>query len=177
MAYVKKRPEEKKKPGRKPKYTDPKELKKRIDKYFEECEGSLLRDKEGNPMLYKGMPIYEGKKVPSVAGLALACGFIYRQSLDWYIKRATEEDKDDPDSFYSIIKAAKLRIEVANIDASMNRESFQGARIQLLSNYGYSDKPNVEVNVTNNMTKITNEQAEAALAALGYEKKEESKKK
>ena len=36
MAYVKKRPEEKKKPGRKPKYTDPKELKKRIDKYFEE---------------------------------------------------------------------------------------------------------------------------------------------
>lgn len=176
MAYVKKKPEEKKKPGRKPKYTDPKELKKRIDKYFEECEGRLLRDEEGKPMLYKGVPIYEGKKVPSVAGLALACGFTYRQSLDWYLKNATEEDKDDPDSFYSIIKAAKLRIEVANVDASMNRESFQGARIQLLSNYGYSDKPAVEVNVTNNTTKITNEQAEAALAALGY-KKDETKKK
>lgn len=176
MAYVKKKPEEKKKPGRKPKYTDPKELKQRIDEYFEECEGELLLDNDGNPMLYKGVPLYVGKKVPSVAGLALACGFTYRQSLDWYLRDATEEDKENPESFYSIIKAAKLRIEVANVDASMNRESFQGARIQLLSNYGYSDKPTVEVNVTNNTTKITNEQAEAALAALGYKKEEQKKK-
>jgi len=176
MAYVKKKTEEKKKPGRKPKYTDPKELAKKIDEYFEECKGEVLLNNEGNPVLYKGVPVYTDRKVPSVAGLALACGFTYRQSLDWYLRDATEEDKENPESFYSIIKAAKLRIEVANVDASMNRESFQGARIQLLSNYGYSDKPTVEVNVTNNTTKITNEQAEAALAALGYKKEAQKKK-
>lgn len=89
--------------GRPPKYTRPGAMHEVVDRYFEERDGKLLTDEGGNPVLNRsGAPVIEGKKPPTIPGLALALGFRSRQSLlNYQAKR----------DFQDIISDAKLRVE------------------------------------------------------------------
>lgn len=72
----------KKAAGRPPKYKSQEEIEEKIDAYFKECEGELLTDDEGQPVLNKwGNPVIINQRPPTVTGLALALGFSTRLSL------------------------------------------------------------------------------------------------
>ena len=48
-------------------YKSKEEIQEKIDKYFEECEGKVLEDKDGNPILNKyGGVIIMGSKPPTI---------------------------------------------------------------------------------------------------------------
>ena len=54
-----------------PKYTDPDTLQAKVDEYFELCEGKVVTDGYGMPMLDKyGNPIVINQRPLTVAGLA-----------------------------------------------------------------------------------------------------------
>lgn len=97
-----------------------KALQEAVDNYFAECE--------------------EKGRVPSVAGLALALGFMSRQALYRYTDRENENNSDD---FVTIITQAKLKIEEANIQLAYNRDASPGARFILQNGFNYSDKHEV----------------------------------
>ena len=66
--------------GRPSKYKSKEELEARIEKYFKDCKGEVLRDENGSPVLDKyGMPIVVDSRPPTITGLALALGFASRQ--------------------------------------------------------------------------------------------------
>ena len=94
-----------------------KALQAAVDAYFEECS--------------------EEGRVPSVAGLALALGFMSRQALYRYTDRENENNSDD---YVTIITQAKLKIEEANIQLAYNRDASPGARFILQNGFNYSDK-------------------------------------
>ena len=94
-----------------------KALQAAVDAYFEECS--------------------EKGRVPSVAGLALALGFMSRQALYRYTDRENENNSDD---YVTIITQAKLKIEEANIQLAYNRDASPGARFILQNGFNYSDK-------------------------------------
>ena len=94
-----------------------KALQAAVDQYFADCE--------------------ESHKVPSVAGLALALGFMSRQALYRYTDREHESSADE---YVTIITQAKLKIEEANIQLAYNRDASPGARFILQNGFNYSDK-------------------------------------
>lgn len=100
-----------------------KALQKAVDDYFAECE--------------------EKSRVPSVAGLALALGFMSRQALYRYTDRENENNSDD---YVTIITRAKLKIEEENIQLSYNRDASAGARFILQNGFNYSDKKEISTN-------------------------------
>lgn len=98
-------------------------LQAAVDTYFEECT--------------------EKGRVPSVAGLALALGFMSRQALYRYTDRENENNSDD---YVTIITRAKLKIEEENIQLSYNRDASAGARFILQNGFNYSDKKEISTN-------------------------------
>ena len=94
-----------------------KALQAAVDAYFDECS--------------------EKGRVPSVAGLALALGFMSRQALYRYTDRENENNSDE---YVTIITRAKLKIEEANIQLAYNRDASPGARFILQNGFNYSDK-------------------------------------
>ena len=100
-----------------------KALQAAVDAYFEECS--------------------EEGRVPSVAGLALALGFMSRQALARYTDRMHEENNDD---YVVIITSAKTRIEEANIQLAYNKEASAGARFMLQNGFNYSEKQEIGLN-------------------------------
>ena len=74
--------------GRPPKYKSKEEIEEKIDAYFKECEGEILKDEKGKTVFNKfGNPVIINQKPPTVTGLALALGFTTRLSLystSWY---------------------------------------------------------------------------------------------
>lgn len=100
-----------------------KSLQKAVDDYFADCE--------------------ERGKVPSVAGLALALGFMSRQALYRYTDRENENNSDD---YVTIITKAKLRIEEENIQLAYNRDASAGARFVLQNGFNYSEKQDIGIN-------------------------------
>lgn len=151
----------------------PEEMKVKMDEYFEKCKGTLLRKPDGEVVMYKGMPVYVDREVPTLTGLTLYLGYADPRVLSDRVAKATEEEKETYGTYAYFIKEAKLKVFEATAQASMNRESFQGARMQLISNFGMTDKPAAEVTVNNNIG-LTNEQAMAALLELGYKKTEKA---
>lgn len=129
-----------KNPGGRPKaYESPENMQELVDKYFLDCEGTLLTDAEGKPRLNKyDEPIYIDKTPPSIAGLALALGFTSRQSLINY---------QDEEKFVDVIKRAKLRIEIYNNSRLYDKDGVQGAKFNLTVNYGYVDKTETDINI------------------------------
>lgn len=100
-----------------------KALQAAVDQYFIDCQ--------------------ENYKVPSVAGLSLALGFMSRQALARYTDRMHEENNDD---YVVIITSAKTRIEEANIQLAYNKEASAGARFMLQNGFNYSEKQEIGLN-------------------------------
>ena len=103
--------------GRPRKYNTPEEMQEAIDAYFEEC------DEQEN-------------HVPLLGEIAYKLGFASRQSLYDYLQR---------EEFSYIISRIKLKCE-----NELNQAALQGkanpaiAKLNLATNYGYSDKNQVE---------------------------------
>ena len=110
-----------------PKYTDPEVFRERVDKYFEECKGTLLIDHNGDPILTKwGDPVYLDRKPPTLSGLAYSLGFKTRTGLNRY--KAKKE-------FMEILLEAKLRIEMYNEEQLYSRDGARGAMFNLRMNF------------------------------------------
>lgn len=100
-----------------------KELQAAVDQYFEDCQ--------------------QNHRVPSVAGLALALGFMSRQALYRYTDRENENSSDD---YVTIITRAKLMIEEENIQLAYIRDASPGARFILQNGFNYAEKRDISTN-------------------------------
>ena len=128
MTYKKKNPV-----GAPPKYKNSAEMQEKIDAYFADCEGELLQDANGAPVLDKyGNEIYLHQRPPTVTGLALALGFASRKSLLEY--------QGKPE-FVNTITRAKAKCEQYAEERLYYKESFNGAQFSLRANFGWKDKP------------------------------------
>lgn len=120
--------------GRKPRYESVEQIQTLIDAYFEACEGELLLDENGRPMLTKdGAPVYIGRRPPTIPGLALALGFSSRQSL--YNYKAKKE-------FMDTISRAQTRVEQYTAERLFERDSQRGAQFAL--EYGFRYRQEAE---------------------------------
>lgn len=106
---------------------DVEELEKRIDEYFDMCEGKLLTDENGQPILTKwGQEIHIGKKPPTVTGLALYIGLASRQALLNYQGRK---------EFNDAITRAKSRVEEYAEGRLYDKDGSSGAQFNLKNNF------------------------------------------
>lgn len=119
--------------GRPPTYKTKEEIQEKIDKYFEECKGKILRDGNGEPILDKhGYPILIDSKPPTITGLALALGFTSRQALLNY--QAKKE-------FVDTITRAKSLVEEYAETRLFDKDGSNGAQFSLRNNFaGWRDK-------------------------------------
>ena len=116
----------------KPKYESAEEMQKIIDTYFEECVGSLLTDKNGQPVFDKaGRPILIGARPPTMTGLAAALGFRTRKSLCDYKRKG---------DFEQVILTARLRIENYAEIRLFDTDGVRGAMFTLAVNFGWGKK-------------------------------------
>lgn len=119
--------------GRPPVFESKEELEKKIEEFFKSCEGSVLEDETGKPVLDKyGNVIKVDERPETVTGLALALGFKSRQSLIDYQGKA---------EFSDTITRAKLRCEKYAEERLYDRDGNGGARFSLQVNFGWKDKP------------------------------------
>lgn len=124
--------------GRPPKYKSKEEIEEKIDAYFKECEGEILKDDEGNPVFDKfGHPVIINQKPPTVTGLALALGFTTRLSLLNY------QGKKE---FMNTITRAKTMIEAYTEQRLFDRDGSNGAQFSLRNNFkGWNDRQQTEL--------------------------------
>lgn len=157
--------------GRPPKFETPEQMQVLIDEYFKKCEGELLRDNEGRPVLDKwGNPVIIGAEPPTITGLALALGFNSRQSLLNY------EARDE--GFLDTITRAKARVEKYVEVRLFDKDGVNGAKFSLANNFrGWKEQramehtgPNggpIEANVkVSRVAHLTPEERDALLAEL-----------
>ena len=113
--------------GRPPKYKCKEEIEEKIDAYFKKCEGEILRDGNGEPVMDKfGHPITVNSRPPTVTGLALALGFTSRMALLNY--QAKKE-------FVDTITRAKTMIEAYTEERLFDRDGTSGAQFSLRNNF------------------------------------------
>lgn len=113
--------------GRPPKYKSVKEIEGKIEDYFRQCEGEILKDDNGKPILNKwGKPVIVGKTPPTVTGLALALGFTNRLDLLRY--------QGKPE-FCNAITRAKSRVEAYTETRLFDKEGSNGAQFSLRNNF------------------------------------------
>ena len=119
--------------GRPPKYKCKEEIEEKIDAYFKECEGEILKNDEGKIVYNKfGNPVIINQKPPTVTGLALALGFTTRLSLINY------QGKKE---FMNTITRAKTMIEAYTEERLFDREGSNGAQFSLRNNFkGWNDR-------------------------------------
>lgn len=119
--------------GRPPKYKCKEEIEEKIEAYFKKCEGRVLEDKNGDPILDKwGKPIIVDREVPTITGLALALGFSTRLSLLNYQGKV---------EFMNTITRAKTRVEAYTEQRLFDRDGSNGAQFSLRNNFkGWNDK-------------------------------------
>ena len=119
--------------GRPPKYTSKEEIEGLIEDYFKSCEGEILRDNDGKPILNKwGNTVIINHKPPTVTGLALALGFTSRLDLLRY------QGKKE---FCNTITRAKARVEQYTEERLFDRDGVNGARFSLVNNFsGWGEK-------------------------------------
>lgn len=129
--------EEKHPGGRPPYFNSAEEMQEKIDAYFEECKGEILRDGDDMPILdKKGKPIRIGRRPLTVTGLALALGFNSRTSLLNY------EGKEE---FVNTITRAKSRVEQYAEERLYDKDGSNGAKFSLANNFkGWSEKQQIE---------------------------------
>lgn len=131
--------------GRPPKYKSKEELQEKIDAYFEECKGRILKDSKENPILDKyGYPIIVDRRPLTVTGLALALGFSSRQALLNY------QGKKE---FNDTILRAKAQIECYAEERLFNKGSANGAKFSLANNFeGWKENQKIEAEVNSEIT-------------------------
>lgn len=136
--------------GRPPIYSNKEQIKVLIDEYFKKCEGELLKDDNGKPILNKwGNPVIIGAKPPTITGLALALGFASRQALLNYQGKS---------EFNDTITRAKTRVEEYAETRLFDRDGSNGAKFSLANNFkGWSDKP---------LTELDKKEQEARIAQM-----------
>lgn len=131
--------------GRPPIFTSAEEMQEKIDAYFKECEGKIMTDEEGKPLLNKyGQPIIYGAKPLTITGLALAIGFNSRQSLLNY---------EGQEEFLDTIKRAKARVEEYAESRLFDKDGSNGAKFSLSNNFkGWAEKQQIEADVKNDIS-------------------------
>lgn len=113
--------------GRPPKYKTKEEIEEKIEAYFKKCEGEILKDDNGEPVLNKwGKPVVINCRPPTVTGLALALGFTTRTSLLNY------QGKKE---FMDTITRAKTMIEAYTEERLFDRDGTSGAQFSLRNNF------------------------------------------
>lgn len=124
--------------GRPPKYTNSEEIQDKIDKYFQECKGEILKDDDGNVIFDKyGKPVVLNAVPPTITGLALALGFATRKSLLEYQGKA---------EFVNTITRAKSLIEKYTEERLFDRDGVQGAKFSLINNFkDWSEKQDIGI--------------------------------
>lgn len=124
--------------GRPPKYKCKEEIETKIEEYFVKCEGKILKDASGEPVISKtGIPIYVDQHPPTVTGLALALGFTSRQALLNY------QGKKE---FVDTITRAKARVEAYTEERLFDRDGSSGAQFSLKNNFsGWNERQEVQV--------------------------------
>lgn len=130
--------------GRPPKYSSKEEIQEKIDAYFTECEGKVLEDGGGKPVLDKyNRPVMYGQRPPTITGLALALGFSGRQSLLNY--KGKKE-------FFDTITRAYARVEQYTEERLFDKEGAAGAKFSLANNFeGWKEKQQIEADVKNDV--------------------------
>ncbi len=131
--------------GRPPFYNTAEEMQEKIDAYFEECKGRVLKDDEQGIIRDKnGIPIFVDVRPPTITGLALALGFNSRQALLNY--QAKEE-------FYDTIMRAKAKVECYAEERLFDKDGANGAKFSLANNFdGWKEKQQIEAEVNSEMT-------------------------
>lgn len=131
--------------GAPPKYKTVKEMQEAIDKYFEDCNGKILKDDNGEPYLDKyGNPIIYDRKPLTITGLALALGFNSRQALLNY--QAKPE-------FHDAVTRAKAVVERYAEERLYDKDGANGAKFSLANNFeGWREKQQIEADVNNTVT-------------------------
>ena len=126
--------------GRPPMYKTKEEIQEKIDAYFKDCEGEILRDAEGNPVVDKyGYAVKVGVRPLTITGLALALGFNSRQALLNY--QAKEE-------FHDTILRAKAKVEQYAEERLYDKDGANGAKFSLANNFeGWREKQQIEAEV------------------------------
>lgn len=121
------------------------EMQEKIDKYFEQCEGTEKVDADGNVFTDKyGDPILFGRKPLTITGLALALGFNSRQALLNYQGRK---------EFNDTITRAKSRIEQYAEERLYDKDGANGAKFSLANNFeGWKEKQQIEADVNSDLT-------------------------
>jgi hypothetical protein len=124
--------------GRPPKYTSKEEVEGLIAAYFKSCEGEILKNDDGTPILNKhGQPVIINQRPPTVTGLALALGFSTRQGLLNY------QGKKE---FLDTITRAKSKVEQYTEERLFDRDGVNGAKFSLTNNFsGWSEKVSTEL--------------------------------
>lgn len=131
--------------GRPPMYKTKEEIQEKIDKYFEQCEGTEKVDSEGNVLTDKyGEPVIFNRKPLTITGLALALGFNSRQSLLNY------QDKEE---FMDTIMRAKAKVEQYAEERLFDKDGANGAKFSLANNFkGWKEKQEIDGNFNNTTT-------------------------
>lgn len=131
--------------GRPPKYKNKEEIQAMIDKYFEECNGKILKDPNGEPILDKyGNVIIYDQRPPTVTGLALALGFCSRQALLNY--------QGKPE-FNDTITRAKAYVERYAEERLFDKDGANGAKFSLANNFeGWKDKREIDADINSTVT-------------------------
>lgn len=123
--------------GRQPRYKSKEEIEEKIEAYFKECEGEILKDDKGEPIFNKfGNPVVINQRPPTVTGLALVLGFTSRQALLNY--QAKKE-------FVDTITRAKSRVEAYAEERLFDRDGTSGAQFSLRNNFkGWTEKTELD---------------------------------
>ena len=126
-------------------YKTVEEIQEKIDTYFEECEGTVLNNENGEVVLNKyGDPVIVGRKPLTITGLALALGFNSRQALLNY--------QDKPE-FYDTITRAKAKVEQYAEERLFDKDGSNGAKFSLSNNFkGWAEKQQIEADVKNDIS-------------------------
>lgn len=148
---------EKKVTGRPPTYKCKEEIEGKIEAYFKDCEGEMLKNDAGEPVLNKwGNPVIIHQRPPTVTGLALALGFTSRMALLNY--QAKQE-------FVDTITRAKTRVEEYTEQRLFDRDGTNGAQFSLRNNFkGWNDRTQSELDEREQKARI--EQIKAQTEAI-----------
>lgn len=136
---------EKAKVGRPPKYETKEEIQEKIDAYFDECKGEVLKDADGNPILDKwSNPVVIGARPLTITGLALSLGFNSRQALLNY------QGKKE---FNDTILRAKAQVEQYAEERLFDKDGANGAKFSLANNFdGWKEKKEIDADVNSTVT-------------------------